>query len=199
MTTASWPCGPEAVWLAASSRRVNSTWSGSGSSPRGRASLGLDYEQLHDLRGSAPRPPAPRMGADRSDDLPARSRRGSSAEIPSCRAVACCRGRVVRNLQTSAISCNTLRRAQAATVVAKWVGALGLAGLQLEVEAAWARAGTSARWSSLTCCSAGSVKLPPEIAKPLRYVRKIYCTGSLPGGVNGLLRTLAKSSNPFTR
>ena len=105
----------------------------------------------------------------------------------------------VRNLQTSAISCNTLRRAQAATVVAKSGGSWGLAGLQLEVEAAWARAGTSARCEQPTYSSAGSVKLPPEIAKPLRYVRKIYCTGSLPGGVNDLFRTLAKSSNPFTR
>jgi TIR domain len=40
-----------------------------------------------------------------------------------------------------------------------------------------------------------SVMLPPQIAKPLRYVRKIYCTDGLSGGVNGLLKTLAKGSN----
>ena len=40
-----------------------------------------------------------------------------------------------------------------------------------------------------------SVMLPPQIAKPLRYVRKIYCTDGLSGGVNGLLNTLAKGSN----
>jgi TIR domain len=44
-----------------------------------------------------------------------------------------------------------------------------------------------------------SVKLPPAVAKPLRYVRKIYCTDSLAAGVSGLLRTLAKGSNPLTR
>jgi TIR domain len=44
-----------------------------------------------------------------------------------------------------------------------------------------------------------SMKLPPEIAKPLRYVRKIHCTAGLPGGVNGLPRMLAKGSHPRTR
>jgi hypothetical protein len=44
-----------------------------------------------------------------------------------------------------------------------------------------------------------SMKLPPEIAKPLRYVRKIHCTGGLPSGVKGLLRALPKGSHPGTR
>jgi hypothetical protein len=44
-----------------------------------------------------------------------------------------------------------------------------------------------------------SIKLPSAIAKPLRYVRKIHCTEGLPGGVNGLLRMLEKSSHPRTR
>lgn len=39
-----------------------------------------------------------------------------------------------------------------------------------------------------------SMKLPPEIAKPLRYIRKIHCTDGLPGGVKGLLRALPKGS-----
>ena len=41
-----------------------------------------------------------------------------------------------------------------------------------------------------------SMTLPPEIAKPLRYASKIYFADDYLGGVNGLLRTLAKASQP---
>jgi len=44
-----------------------------------------------------------------------------------------------------------------------------------------------------------SMTLPPEIAKPLRYATKIYCADDFSGGVNGLLRTLAKGSQPGRR
>jgi hypothetical protein len=44
-----------------------------------------------------------------------------------------------------------------------------------------------------------SMKLPPEIAKPLRYARKIYCSDGLSDGVNGLLKTLAKGSRSGAR
>lgn len=37
-----------------------------------------------------------------------------------------------------------------------------------------------------------SMKMPPDIAKPLRYARKIYCADDFSGGVNELIRTLAK-------
>ena len=44
-----------------------------------------------------------------------------------------------------------------------------------------------------------AMTLPPEIAKPLRYASKIYCADDFSGGVNGLLRTLAKGSEPGRR
>jgi hypothetical protein len=37
-----------------------------------------------------------------------------------------------------------------------------------------------------------SVKLPPEIAKPLRYLTKIDCTPDAPEGINRLRTALAK-------
>jgi hypothetical protein len=44
-----------------------------------------------------------------------------------------------------------------------------------------------------------SMTLPPEVAKPLRYASKIYCASDFSGGVNKLLRTLAKASEPGRR
>ena len=44
-----------------------------------------------------------------------------------------------------------------------------------------------------------SMTLPPKVAKPLRYASKIYCASDFSGGVNELLRTLAKASEPGRR